>query len=184
MASIFLTAGELKGKRPLPTCCVVCGAKKAKLRQTQFAIVAEKRWSVVTGQVDVTRHLITGIPLCDEHQNFFNDKYKLMLILVAIIFIPAVFLVLGAIIAATLIGPNGFFLVVPAVFLVIVAIFVLIILLKLKEKKGVHASEMNYRGMRLENVDDKFVDAVEDLRYEYRDEPPDRTRFKEFTRDD
>ncbi len=184
MASIFLTVGELKGKRPLPSCCVVCGANKAKLRETQFAIVAEKRWSVVTGQVDVTRHLTTGIPLCNEHEKFFTDKYTRMLILVAIIFIPAVFLVLGAIITAAMIGPNGFFVVIPVVFLVMIAIFTLIVLLKMKDKKGVHASEMTYRGMRLENVAPDFVDAVKDLRYEYRDEPEDRTRFKEFTRDD
>lgn len=43
---------------------------------------------------------------------------------------------------------------------------------------------MNYQGMRLENIDPNFVDAVKDLRYEYRDEPEDRTRFKEFTRGD
>lgn len=181
MPDIFLTPAELKGHRPLPACCVVCGTDNAKLVETAFALQAGRKWSLATGHVSIMRYLTTSLPLCKAHSAYFTSKQWRALIVFGVLVAFFVVMLFTTVLCMLVLGEMGLYVVVPIILLAVVAMFAFIAFMILTSKIGVYPKTIRRDGMLLANVSEEFVHAIEELREAYGES--DDSELEEFSED-
>ncbi|MBM4072602.1 MAG: hypothetical protein FJ271_27295 [Planctomycetes bacterium] len=183
MAKVYLTAAELKGMRPLPKRCLVCGAKPARLIENSFSYNAGQRWSPMAGYQTKFRYLTASVPLCKEHENYFTKwQYRLLYLIIGVIGL-FVGLIVISVLAALLLGGNAVFVIVPVALIAVLSLFGFIAYAMVSSSKGVHTNLIDKKGMRLVNVADDFADALDALREEQGEqqgEEEEEVTFDEF----
>lgn len=179
MSKVYLTAAELKGILPLPKRCVVCGDKPAKLIENRFSYNAGTRWSPMAGYQTKFRYLTASVPLCKEHEDYFTKwQYKVLYIVLGV-FGLFIGLIVVSVLAALLMGGNAVFVIVPVALIAVFSLFGFIAYALIGSSKGVHTNLIDKKGMRLVNVADEFVDALDALRQEQGKEQ-ETVYFEEF----
>jgi hypothetical protein len=161
MATVFLTAAELKGKRPLPRCCLVCGRRRARLVLTDFHLrtgLFGTYWSLLISPVTILRYLRARVPLCSRHRRYFADRQRLGWFLLGVVLIFLLLIVLLWLVQAAFL----------LLFFLILLLFLFALAggigLTIFKHLGVHVTSLTRKGMQLANVSERFADALEDLR--------------------
>jgi hypothetical protein len=180
MPEVYLTAAELKGRRELPSCCLVCGRRQVSLEKVAFAANAGSTWTPI-GSTTTMRYLTVTVPLCREHKDYFKGWGFLLLYIILGIFALFVVLILGSVFAACALGDKAGYLILPMWLLAVASIIGFAVFAVMGTKRGVHARGIDRGGMRLANVSQAFKDTLDELREEAGPEGDDSEEFESFS---
>lgn len=175
MADIYLRNRECD-KGGTPTVCCVCGKRKAAPLQMKFRV---RLYSF--GNTTVYRIRDGWLPFCAEDKAKHQRRGWIMLGMFGVTFLVFVFVIFGAMFLSMATGGAIFQRTGPLLpctgfglcFVMLLATIITAIVIHIG---SVRATEINEGGVRVINVHDKFVVAVEEARDD--DDDDDRPRRK------